>query len=57
MPQKYVNEFGIPVYGKDGKITGVLGAQVYADDYLKILGFNNYNKQGFSYIIDKEGIS
>lgn len=55
MPQKYVNEFGIPVYGKDGKISGVLGAQVYADDYLKILGFNNYNKQGFSYIIDMEG--
>lgn len=55
MPQKYVNEFGVPVYGKDGTITGVLGAQVYADDYLKILGFNNYNKQGFSYIIDKEG--
>ena len=54
-PQKYVNEFGIPVHGKDGKINGVLGAQVYATDYLKILGFNNYNKQGFSYIIDKEG--
>ncbi len=55
IPQKYVNEFGVPVHGKDGKISGVLGAQVYADEYMKILGFNNYNKQGFSYIIDKEG--
>lgn len=54
-PYRYVNEFGIPVHGKDGKINGVLGAQVYADDYMKILGFNNYDKQGFSYIIDKEG--
>ena len=51
----YVNEFGVPVYNKDGKITGVLGAQVYANDYIKILGFNNYNKQGFSYILDENG--
>ncbi len=32
-----------------------MGAQVYADTYLKILSFNNYNKQGFSYIIDGNG--
>ncbi len=54
-PQRYVNEFGVPVHGKDGKISGVLGAQIYADEYIKILGFNNYNKQGYSYIINKEG--
>lgn len=54
-PPKYVNEFGVPVHGKDGKVSGVLGAQVYADNYMKILGLNNYNKQGFSYIVDKEG--
>ncbi len=54
-PEKYVNEYGAPIYGKNGKIIGILGAQVYADDYLRILGYNNYNKQGFSYIIDKKG--
>lgn len=51
----YVNEFGVPVYSRDGKISGVLGAQVYADEYLKILGFNNYDKRGYSYILDKDG--
>lgn len=51
----YVNEYGVPVHGKNGKILGVLGSQVYADTYLKILGFNNYNEQGFSYIINEKG--
>ncbi len=51
----YVNEYGVPVHDKNGKILGVLGAQVYADNYMKILSFNNYNKQGYSYIIDRDG--
>ncbi len=55
VPPRYVNEFGVPVHGRDGRVSGVLGAQVYADNYMKILGFNNYNKQGFSYIIDRDG--
>ncbi len=53
--ESYVNEYGVPVHDKNGKILGVLGAQVYADTYLKILSFNNYNKQGFSYILDRNG--
>ncbi len=51
----YVSEYGVPVYDKQSRIIGVLGAQAHADTYLKILGFNNYNKEGYSYIIDKEG--
>ena len=56
LPSGYVNEFGVPVYDKrTNKIVGVLGSQVNAETYIKILGFNNYNKQGFSYVVDVDG--
>lgn len=51
----YVNEYQVPVHNKKGKIIGMLGAQIYADSYLKVLSFNNYNKQGYSYIINEAG--
>lgn len=53
--EAYVNEYGVPIHDKSGKVIGVLGAQVYADSYLKVLSFNNYNKQGYSYIINELG--
>ncbi len=54
-PSGYVNEFGVPVYNSQKKIAGVIAAQIYAGNYIKILGYNNYNQNGYSYIIDKNG--
>ncbi len=51
----YVNQFGVPVYNSNHKIIGVIASQVYANTYIKILGLNNYNQKGYSYIIDFNG--
>lgn len=51
----YVNQFGVPVYNYKHKIIGVIASQVYANTYTNILGLNNYNKKGYSYIIDFNG--
>ncbi len=54
-PSGHVNEFVVPVYTKDKKIAGVIGSDVFAQTYLKILGFNNYNNSARSFIIDNSG--
>lgn len=54
-PSGYVNEFAVPVYDDNKNIVGVLASQVYANKYLKILGFNNYSEKGFAYIVDLNG--
>lgn len=54
-PSRYVNEFGVPVYNKDGKIIGVLGAIVDSSAYIKILGFSNYKEKGMTYVVYDSG--
>ncbi len=54
-PSGYVNEFGVPVYNKDGDVIGALGSQTYADKYINILRVNDYNKTALNYIISKDG--
>ncbi len=55
VPSGYVNEFRAPVYNKDNKYIGIISSEVFADKYIKILLLNNYDKKGYSYIIDSDG--
>ncbi len=54
-PSGYVNEFAVPVYDNNGKIIGVLASQVYASNYIRILGYNDYSEQGYVYIVNLDG--
>lgn len=55
-PSLYINEFVVPVYNRSNtKIVGFLASRVYAENFIRILGFNNYEEQGYSYIINQNG--
>ncbi len=51
----YVSEYGVPVYNRKNDLIGYIASQNDAQTYVRILGLNNYNKQGISYIIDEKG--
>lgn len=55
VPSGYVNEFAVPVYDSNKNLVGVLGSLIYANSYLKVLGYNNYSENGYAYILNQNG--
>lgn len=51
----FVNSYYVPVFDKNGIVTGVMGSQIDSDILKKIIRINDYNGEAYTHVISQDG--